>query len=189
MPRAIGQRGEHEERLSCHRFGGHANNVMETKILVESGRAGAPAVPATVTIVGFPGSVDAAELRCQPALKVNREVLGGLPNGFIRRAAAVRRRGTCLSDGEMSTERGELSWITSFDPAWPKYFADPDSPRVAARLAGYYLYVKLIEAEPPRAVGLSAGQHREKSARASQRPRTRADRRRRRCGRLGRRSP
>ena len=41
--------------------------------------------------------------------------------------AAVR----ALSDEEMSTERGELTWITSFDPAWPKYFADPDSPRAA----------------------------------------------------------
>jgi hypothetical protein len=34
MPRAIGQRAEHEERLPRHRLDSHPVNVLETKILV-----------------------------------------------------------------------------------------------------------------------------------------------------------
>jgi hypothetical protein len=33
MPRATGQRGEHEERLPRHRLASHATNILETKIL------------------------------------------------------------------------------------------------------------------------------------------------------------
>ena len=35
MPRAPGQRGEHEERLPRHRLASHAPNILETRILVE----------------------------------------------------------------------------------------------------------------------------------------------------------
>jgi hypothetical protein len=34
MPRAIGQRGEHEERLSGHRLGCHDTNILKASILV-----------------------------------------------------------------------------------------------------------------------------------------------------------
>jgi len=34
MPRAIGQRGEHEERLPGHGPASHPANILETKILV-----------------------------------------------------------------------------------------------------------------------------------------------------------
>jgi hypothetical protein len=36
MPRATGQRGEHEERLPRHRLASHASNILETRILGEA---------------------------------------------------------------------------------------------------------------------------------------------------------
>src|SRR5258708_1062927 len=35
VPRAIGQRSEHEERLSRHGLASHAANILETRILVK----------------------------------------------------------------------------------------------------------------------------------------------------------
>jgi proline iminopeptidase len=40
-----------------------------------------------------------------------------------------------LAEEESGAERDEQSWISRFDPAWPMYFAHPDSPLAAAHLA------------------------------------------------------
>jgi len=86
-----------------------------------------------VVIDGYPGSSDGSgSVVDYNAAHAERE------RAYARHAsepwygAAVR---ALTEEEEHAQGWDEEIWISRFDPAWPMYFADPDSPRAAAHLA------------------------------------------------------
>jgi proline iminopeptidase len=85
-----------------------------------------------VVVDGYPGSNDGPGWTVdQDATRAEQERVYARHASEPWYAAAVRA--LARKDGEEWDE--EEAWISHFDPAWPMYFADPDSPLAAPHLA------------------------------------------------------
>jgi len=85
-----------------------------------------------VVIDGYSGSGDSSGAAVdRRATTAEQERVFALQVGQPWYEAAVR----ALAEEESAAERDEQTWISRFDPAWPMYFANPDSPLAAPHLA------------------------------------------------------
>jgi proline iminopeptidase len=85
-----------------------------------------------VVIDGYSGSIDASgSVVDKDAVRAEQE------RAMARHASApwYEAAARVIAGDERDDDSDEQSWISGFDPAWPLYFADPDSQLAAPHLA------------------------------------------------------
>jgi proline iminopeptidase len=86
-----------------------------------------------VVIDGYPGGAYGSSSAAHHAVSAERQ------RAYARHAAEpwyeAAVRALTEDDEGYDKETDEETWVSRFDPAWPMYFADPDSPLSAPHLA------------------------------------------------------